>query len=200
MNSEIQPLQQIPTNEKRPKKKPLPVKYKQLLVFGYWMLGNMKSDETISVDIYENMMRKLYMFDGTDLQREYLDNFIQLFPELSKQLKKDSQERNPKPPRKERKQRKKDNAEKKRPGRPRKEKKIVSSVASFDPITELIAQEMEVVEDSDSDEEEIEVKKFVFCNVLYLIDENNTIYDFTHHEEVGKWNTEKKCIDFFSEK
>ena len=87
---------QIPTSkeiekvkEKKPRKKTLPVKYNQMLVFGYWMLGNMKSEESISNDVFESMMRKLHIFDGTDLQIEFLDNFMHQFPEINKQWKKD---------------------------------------------------------------------------------------------------------------
>lgn len=185
--------------DQKPRKKKLPVKYNQMLVFGYWMLGNMKSEESISNDVFESMMRKLHIFDGAELQIEFLDNFMRQFPELNKQLKKDVLP----------KAKIEKTQEKKRPGRPRKEKKIVT-VESMDIIAELVAQatreematssEIEIDEESEEEEqEEIIVQKFIFRDVLYLIDDKNTIYDFTEHGEIGKWNEEKKSIDFFLE-
>ena len=189
--------------EEKPRKKTLPVKYNQMLVFGYWMLGNMKSEESISNDVFESMMRKLHIFDGTELQIEFLDTFMRQFPELNKQLKKDARSKVPSKAKKDK------TKEKKRPGRPRKEKKIVT-VESMDIIAELVAEaqreematssEMEIDEESEEEEEEeeeIEVQKFIFRDVLYLIDDKNTIYDFTEHGEIGTWNEEKKSIDFF---
>ena len=210
MEMQIPTSKEIPTQkekvkekqkEQKPRKKTLPVKYNQMLVFGYWMLGNMKSEESISNDVFESMMRKLHIFDGTELQIEYLDNFMRQFPELNKQLKKDARSKVPSKAQKEK------TKEKKRPGRPRKEKKIVT-VESMDIIAELVAEaqreematssEMEIDEESEEEEEEeIIVQKFIFRDVLYLIDDKNTIYDFTEHGEIGTWNEEKKSIDFF---
>jgi hypothetical protein len=213
MELQIPTSKEIPTQkeiekvkEKKPRKKTLPVKYNQMLVFGYWMLGNMKSEELISNDVFGSMMRKLHMFDGTELQIEFLDNFMHQFPEINKQWKKDVLPKE----QKERKQASKETKEKKRPGRPRKEKKIVT-VESMDIIAELVAEaqreetatssEMEIDEESEEEEEEeIIVQKFIFRDVLYLIDDKNTIYDFTEHSEIGTWNEEKKCIDFFKNK
>lgn len=214
MEMQIPTSKEIPTQkeiekekEKKPRKKSLPVKYNQMLVFGYWMLGNMKSEELISNDVFESMMRKLHIFDGTELQIEFLDNFMHQFPEINKQWKKDVLPKE----KKEKKQASKETKEKKRPGRPRKEKKIVT-VESMDIIAELVAEaqreematssEMEIDEESEEEEEdeEIEVQKFIFLDVLYLIDDKNTIYDFTEHSEIGTWNEEKKSIDFFQNK
>ena len=206
MEMQLPTSKEIPTQkekEKKPRKKTLPVKYNQMLVFGYWMLGNMKSEESISNDVFESMMRKLHIFDGNDLQIEFLDNFMHQFLEINKQLKKDVRSKVPSKAKKEKTQ------EKKRPGRPRKEKKIVT-VESMDIIAELVAEarreematssEMEIDEESEEEEEEeIIVQKFIFRDVLYLIDDKNTIYDFTEHGEIGKWNEEKKSIDFFLE-
>ena len=207
MEMQLPTSKEIPTQkeqEQKPRKKTLPVKYNQMLVFGYWMLGNMKSEESISNDVFESMMRKLHIFDGTELQIEFLDNFMRQFPELNKELKKDVLS-------KVKKGKTKETKEKKRPGRPRKEKKIVT-VESMDIIAELVAEakreematssEIEMDEESEEEEEkeeeeEIEVQKFIFRDVLYLIDDKNTIYDFTEHGEIGKWNEEKKSIDFF---
>lgn len=210
MEMQIPTSKEIPTQkeiekvkEQKPRKKSLPVKYNQMLVFGYWMLGNMKSEELISNDVFESMMRKLHMFDGTELQIEFLDNFMHQFPEINKQWKKDVLPKK----KKEKKQASKETKEKKRPGRPRKEKKIVT-VESMDIIAELVAEaqreematssEMEIDEESEEEEEEeIIVQKFIYCDVVYLIDDKNTIYDFIEHNEIGTWNEEKKSIDFF---
>lgn len=218
MNSEMQiptTTQEIPTQEKvkKPRKRPLPVKYNQMLVFGYWMLSNMKSEELITSDVLESMMRKLHMFDGTELQIELLDDFIKQYPELNKELKKDVRSKAPPKEKKQTSKETKEKKEKKRPGRPRKEKKIVT-VESMDIIAELVAEarreemaispETEIEEESEGEEEkeeeeeeEVEVQKFMFSDILYLIDKKNVIYDFTSHDDVGKWNDEKKCIDFF---
>lgn len=204
--------QEIPTQKKvkKPRKKPLPVKYNQMLVFGYWMLSNMKSEELITSDILESMMRKLHMFDGTELQIELLDDFIKQYPELNKELKKDVRSKVPPKEKKQTSKETKEKKEKKRPGRPRKEKKIVT-VESMDIIAELVAEarreemaispEMDTEEDSEGEEEEeeVEVQKFIYRDVLYLIDDKNTIYDFAEHNEIGTWNDEKKCIDFFQQ-
>jgi hypothetical protein len=90
---------------------------------------------------------------------------------------------------------------KKKRGRPRKERKIVSVCADDDLIGALLAQsqrESELNEslDEDSDsEEEIEVRKFINNDILYLIDDNNNIYDHLSHDIIGKWNDIKKKID-----
>lgn len=92
---------------------------------------------------------------------------------------------------------------KKKRGRPRKEKKIVS-VTGDDLIGMLISQNSrndEVEEDiensdEDSEAEEINVVKFINNDVLYLIDDNDNIYDVDSHEPVGKWNKTTTSIDF----
>ena len=56
----------------------------------------------------------------------------------------------------------------------------------------LLAHEINC--DSDS-EEEIEVRKFIYNDILYLIDDNNNIYDYHSHDCIGKWNNESKIIE-----
>lgn len=90
---------------------------------------------------------------------------------------------------------------KKKRGRPRKERKIVSVCADDDLIGALLAQsqrESELNESLDEDseeEEEIEVRKFINNDILYLIDDNNTIYDHQSHDIIGKWNDILEKID-----
>ena len=87
----------------------------------------------------------------------------------------------------------------KKRGRTRKIKKITSTVADDDIIEHLIAEsrrnsikELESVDDSDEEsdveEQEIEVRKIVLHNKTYLIDDNDTIYDLETHDELGKYD------------
>lgn len=94
--------------------------------------------------------------------------------------------------------------EKKR-GRTRKVKEIVSVVPDDHMIGQLIAEckrngikELESVDDSDEEsdveEQEIEVRKIVLHNKTYLIDDNDTIYDLETHDELGKYDKNKLQI------
>lgn len=90
---------------------------------------------------------------------------------------------------------------KKKRGRPRKERRIVSVCADDDIIGALIAEaqrESGLIESSDEDsdsEEEIEVRKFINNDIVYLIDDNNNIYDHQSHDLIGIWNNDSEKID-----
>jgi len=90
---------------------------------------------------------------------------------------------------------------KKNRGRPRKERKIVSVCADNDLIEALLAQtqcEPEINKNLDNgsdSEEEIEVMKFINNDILYLIDDNNNIYDHQSHDLIGIWNDDTKKVD-----
>lgn len=246
-------------------KKSLPVKYNQLLVFGYWFLNHQKSNGKITSDVYDEYLSTFHVFDGIESQMEYLNNFFSDFKMIQKNLKNDIREKNKKPktkkkkevdpnePPKKRGRKKKEvvdnrteeqklideivaNAQcgfvteeknqvdpihevkleessiitenkpteseiKKKRGRPRKERKIVSVCAGDDLIGALLAKsqcESKLNENSDEgtdSEEEIEVRKFINNDVLYLIDDNNNIYDHDSHDLIGIWNDIKKEID-----
>ena len=249
-------------------KKSLPAKYNQLLVFGYWFLNHQKSNGKITPEVYNEYLSTFHVFDGVELQMEYLNNFLGDFKMIQKNLKNDIREKtkkkkepDPNVPPKKRGRKKKEvidnrteeqklideivaNAQnsfvadepnepvqqvecvvenvdepvqqvecvvenanepnepnepdnKKKRGRPKKERKVVSVCADDDLIGALIAHEING--DSDS-EEEIEVRKFIYNDILYLIDDNNNIYDYQSHDCIGKWNDESKIIETESSK
>ena len=68
-------------------KKSLPAKYNQILVFGYWLLGNLKSENNISSEVYDDYLNKLCVFEDVQSQMEHLDGFFSDFKETNKQLK-----------------------------------------------------------------------------------------------------------------
>ena len=225
-------------------KKSLPAKYNQLLVFGYWFLNHQKSNGKITPEVYNEYLSTFHVFDGVELQMEYLNNFLGDFKMIQKNLKNDIREKNKKPktkkkkeldpnvPPKKRGRKKKEvidnrteeqklidevvaNAQnsfvadepkepvqqvecvvetgnKKKRGHPKKERKVVSVCADNDLIGALLADEING--DSDS-EEEIEVRKFIYNDILYLIDDNNNIYDYQSHDCIGKWNDDSKIIE-----
>jgi hypothetical protein len=90
---------------------------------------------------------------------------------------------------------------KKNRGRPRKERKIVSVCADNDLIEALLAQTQckpeinKNLDDGSDSEEEIEVRKFINNDILYLIDDNNNIYDHQSHDLIGIWNDDTKKVD-----
>ena len=98
----------------------------------------------------------------------------------------------------------------KKRGRPRKIKTITSCVADDDIIAQLIAEsrrsdtssidcvdhEEDVVDTDEENEEEqeIEVQKIILNNVTYLIDDNDNIYDFETHDELGTYDNKHHRI------
>jgi len=231
-------------------KKSLPVKYNQLLVFGYWFLNHQKSNGKITSEVYDEYLSAFHVFDGIESQMEYFNDFFGEFKSIHKNLKNDIRAKNKKPkakkkkeidpnepPKKRGRKRKEvvDNRtedqklidqiiasaqsefapeeknqtdvktiepeKKKKCGRPRKVRQIISVCANDDLIGALIAQSQREsslnensYEDSDSDEE-IEVRKFINNDILYLIDDNNNIYDHQSHDLIGIWNDVSQKVD-----
>lgn len=252
-------------------KKSLPVKYNQLLVFGYWFLNHQKSNGKITSEVYDEYLSTFHVFDDIESQMEYFNNFFGEFKSIHKNLKNDIRAKNKKPkakkkketdpnePPKKRGRKKKEVVDnrtedqklidqiiasaqfesiqevksiavgekvmeedcqenhieinqtdvkpeiKKKRGRPRKERKIVSVCAGDYLIEALIAQSQRESklnensdEDSDSEEEEaeeIEVRKFINNDILYLIDDNNNIYDHQSHDLIGLWDDVSQKVD-----
>ena len=92
---------------------------------------------------------------------------------------------------------------KKKRGRPRKEKSMSSNNEGEDLIASLLkerkAQSVNepsaVVEaSSDSDEEETLVTKIEIDGKTYLKSEDNTVFDFMSHDELGIWNEKENKI------
>lgn len=54
-------------------------------------------------------------------------------------------------------------------------------------------------ESDDEEEEELAVTEFKILGVKYLKSADNTLYDFTSHEEVGTWNPKTKKIEIEDE-
>ena len=109
---------------------------------------------------------------------------------------------------------------KKQRGRPKKEKKMINNNTGDELIQELVnnVQEKEAITtmavpptnqqngdldgspstsatESDSDEQETAVRIFKYNGVKYLKADDNTIYDFESHEEIGLWNEKTKSIE-----
>lgn len=90
---------------------------------------------------------------------------------------------------------------KKSRGRPKKEKKIVSDkidqtekpISQSNISDELIEDIIENNSDTES-EEETAVVMFKIGDKQYLKAQDNTLYDYVTHDEVGVWDEEKKII------
>ena len=85
--------------------------------------------------------------------------------------------------------------------RPKKDKNVVGADVADDLIANLISQakpevKAEVIEDSDSDTDVIEVKKVVYNGVNYLREVNsNVLYHPGNQEVVGRWNSARGRVD-----
>lgn len=80
--------------------------------------------------------------------------------------------------------------EKRGRGRPRKEKTVRSNSDG----EELIASLIEA-EGKEEEEEEIKVNKIELDGKMYLKSEDNVLYDFVSHEEIGKWNEKENKME-----
>ena len=90
--------------------------------------------------------------------------------------------------------------EKKR-GRPKKDKQVVSANTGDALIKDLVDKVKPVTkplveEESDDDSESVEVEKITFKGKEYLKSSDNTIYDPSTWDELGKWDTTKNKIVF----
>ena len=98
-------------------------------------------------------------------------------------------------PRKEVEKRRMDENVKKR-GRPRKEKEVVNCNPGENLIESLLLESnVEEIEESNEEEEEIEVIKLEFKGITYLKSNRNIIFDINSHDAIGIWNEKKECID-----
>lgn len=210
-------------------KKSLPAKYNQLLVFGYWFLNHQKSSGKITPEVYDEYLHTFHVFDGIEDQMEYLNNFLNDFKLIQKNLKNDIRKKNKKPKTKKKKEIDPNVPPKKR-GRKKKEvvdnrtpeQKLIDEIVAnaqlgisseektISPVPEVKSEikwivvgecpvnpgndcenkqdaHNEVDEHLDS-EEEIEVRKFIYNDILYLIDDNDNIYDHHTHNIMGRWN------------
>ena len=84
-------------------------------------------------------------------------------------------------------------------GRPKKEKKAVCS-STINSISEEkvnidMRKEEAESEEEESEEEELAVTLFNFKGKKYLKAEDNTVYDFNTHDELGVWNERTNSID-----
>jgi hypothetical protein len=86
--------------------------------------------------------------------------------------------------------------EKKKRGRPRKEKSVSSNNEGEELIASLLSERKEeiVKEASSDDEEETLVIKIEIDGKTYLKSEDNTVYDFMSHDELGIWNEKENKI------
>ena len=107
-----------PLNDK--KHTTLPAKYNNALLFGYWLINEMKSHDKISCEIYEEYMTIFHIFDGVNSQIEFLNTFFEDFKIVKKNLKKEVREKQKMDKQKERKE-VKEFTTKKRRGRKVKE-------------------------------------------------------------------------------
>ena len=82
---------------------------------------------------------------------------------------------------------------KKQRGRPKKNKKVVSTSAEKEDDAE--SQTSLKSEATDSDEEETAVKIVAIDGKKYLKADDNTMYNFETHEELGTWNPETRTIE-----
>lgn len=192
----------------RKSRRVLPSKYNKICVFGYWILNELKSEDKISSDVYDKYLDKLHIFDDLESQIMNLDKFWDDFKDIETKMKqniKTKKKKYAKPRKYQVIEGGYEAQEKKKRGRPRKEKKIVSCTGD-DIIGELIAQAkrnqedaglsdtedelmVEEYDDSNASDEEIEVKKIMINDKLYLIDDNNLVYDVESHDEIGTYDS-----------
>lgn len=182
-------------------RKILPAKNNKLLVFGYWLLNNLKDQEKITSDVCDSYLQQFKSFDDVESQCSSFQTFWDDFKIINKSLKSHIKEKI------------RDNKPSKTKRRRRTKYVVcVSSDLDRDIIGELVAdcqsthhnndtvvEEEEVEEEEveeEEEEEEITVQKFMNNNILYLIDSCDNIYDFNSHDEIGKFNHNTKSIDF----
>ena len=100
-------------------RKTLPAKHNQLIVYSYWMLNQMKSDGKITNESFHECLNKFHVFDAIEVQKEYLDHYLEDFKLIHKNLKKEVREKNKNQKEKQKKEKKEIEQPKKR-GRKRK--------------------------------------------------------------------------------
>ena len=85
-------------------------------------------------------------------------------------------------------------------GRPKRYKKVISSMIKGENLIERLISEAKIDEEIErvieEDEEEIIVKNFEYKGEKYLKAEDDTIYNKTTHDEIGRWNRIKGMIEF----
>lgn len=69
-------------------KKTLPAKHNKLLVFGYWLLQELHADDQIPQSAVDEFSRRFHVFGSVESQIEVLDNFLESFKIIHKNLKK----------------------------------------------------------------------------------------------------------------
>jgi len=88
-----------------------------------------------------------------------------------------------------------------RRGRPKSDKRVISSMIKGEEligrlIAEAKIEKREEMEEEEEEEEEIIVKKFIYKEEEYLKAMDDTIYNKTSHDEIGRWNGLKGEIEF----
>jgi hypothetical protein len=69
-------------------KKTLPAKHNSLLVFGYWLLQEFHADDLIPQSAVDEFSHRFHVFGSVESQIEVLDNFLESFKIIHKNLKK----------------------------------------------------------------------------------------------------------------
>ena len=173
----------------------LSAKDNRMFVYGYWLLKSLDKE-----DVIEAYLQRLHCGGNVVLQSQAFDLFWDNFKETEKSLKNATKKDKPA-------------NEKKKRGRPRKERVIVYDHGEnllemliaesrkeiqekpTETPTEMVTNDGESAADDD-EESLVEVRKFVFKDTTYLIDDLNNIYDLESHEEIGIFNNSTKVIDF----
>ena len=76
------------TNATTTANKTLPAKHNKLLVFGYWLLQELHADDQIPQSAVDEFSRRFHVFCIVESQIEVLDNFLESFKIIHKNLKK----------------------------------------------------------------------------------------------------------------
>jgi hypothetical protein len=199
---------------KKPRKITLNAKYNKFLVFGYWLVENLKKNNL--VESSEDILQFIQYYSTVEEQTDFYDNFVSEMKDTNKMMKKNLRThlKSLKPKKNKKVVDPTQAAEKKR-GRKKKvvdilpdkqEQLIADLVAAAQDLTlsepEPKAEErttplLPATPKSDSDSQasdEIDVSVMTLNGVDYLIDQNNDVYDVNTHEPIGSFDPATNVI------
>ncbi len=199
---------------KKPRKITLNAKYNKFLVFGYWLIENLKKNNL--VESSEDMLQFIQYYSTVEEQTDFYDNFVSEMKDTNKMMKKNLRAhlKSLKPKKNKKVVDPTQAAEKKR-GRKKKvvdilpdkqEQLIADLVAAAQDLTlsepEPKAEErttplLPATPNSDSDSQasdEIDVSVMTLNGVDYLVDQNNDVYDVNTHEPIGSFDPATNVI------
>lgn len=177
-------------------RKTLPAKHNQLVVYSYWMLNQMKSDGKITNESFHECLDKFHVFDAIEVQKEYLDHYLEDFKLIHKNLKKEVREKTKKQKEKQKKEKKETDQPKKRG---RKRKVIVDNRSPEEILLDEIIRNCYKEQNQDPEPEpEPDTKpryRRRMKTISYVVPDDNIISQCDAVSNDCKDNEDRKCIE-----